>query len=79
MAKWLDHQAGKVAAALDTLEAAPPPADRNPTVGDIALACALGYLDFRLEGRWRADHPRLVAWYDSFVKRAPLFLDSAPS
>ena len=47
--KWLEHQAGKVSRALTTLEAAPPALDAAalPNVGQIALACALGYRDLR--------------------------------
>ena len=51
--KWLDLQAGKVARALAALEAAPPGLDATPHVGQIALACALGYRDFRFGGGWR--------------------------
>src|SRR5262245_12947592 len=71
--KWLDHQAGKIARALVALEAEPPTQDGTPDVGQIALACALGYLDLRFEGRWRADHPRLVAWLDAFAAAVPAF------
>ena len=46
---------------------------RRPTVGQITLACALGYRDFRFKGTWRKDHPRLVAWLDSFAARVPAF------
>jgi glutathione S-transferase len=77
-AKWLDHQAGKVARGLAALDQAPPVANATPTVGDIALACALGYRDFRFEGRWRADHPRLVAWLDEFSARVPAFAATKP-
>jgi glutathione S-transferase len=77
-AKWLDHQAGKVARGLAALDQAPPAANATPTVGDIALACALGYRDFRFEGRWRADHPRLVAWLDEFSARVPAFAATKP-
>src|SRR5262249_23627849 len=45
--KWVDHQAGKVARTLAALEAAPPALTATPDVGQIALACALGYRDFR--------------------------------
>ena len=48
--KWLDHQAGKVARGLAALEAAPPALDSPPNVGQITLACALGYRDFRFKG-----------------------------
>src|SRR5439155_1016767 len=47
VAKWVEHQAGKVARALVSLEAAPPSLDSPPNLGQIALACALGYRDFR--------------------------------
>jgi hypothetical protein len=42
-------------------------------VGRISLACALGYLDLRFEGRWREGHPRLVAFLDDFERRVPAF------
>lgn len=80
--KWLDLQAGKVSRALYALEAAPPPdAQRRalPDVGHIALACALGYRDFRFDGSWRADHPRLVAWLDNFAAHIPAYAATKPT
>ena len=71
--KWLELQAGKVSRALAVLEAAPPPLDPMPHVGHIALACVLGYRDFRFNGDWRGEHPRLVAWHDKFAARIPAF------
>jgi glutathione S-transferase len=71
--KWLEHQAGKVSRALAALDANPPALDGTPHVGQIALACALGYQDLRFAGGWRADHPRLVAWLDAFAARVPAF------
>lgn len=79
--KWLDHQAGKVARALKLLEAAPPALAASPQlphVGHIALACALGYRDFRFGGTWRGEHPRLVAWLESFAARVPAFALTTP-
>lgn len=81
-AKWLDLQAGKVSRALAVLEAAPPSLDAGqalPDVGQIALACALGYRDFRFGGSWRSEHPRLVAWLDSFAARVPAFAATKPA
>jgi glutathione S-transferase len=77
--KWLEHQAGKVSRALATLEAAPPAIDAPPTVGQITLACALGYRDFRFNGAWRADHPKLVAWLDAFASKVPAFAATKPA
>jgi glutathione S-transferase len=80
--KWVDHQAGKVTRALSALEAAPPPLDAMPqvlpNVGQITLACALGYRDFRFGGKWRGDYPRLVAWLDGFAARVPAFAATKP-
>ena len=72
-ARWIDHQMGKIARALAVLEAAPPARPKGETVGTIALACALGYLDLRLAGEWRATHPGLVAWLDGFARDIPAF------
>ncbi len=70
---WLDMQAGKVARGLAALEADPPALDATPDVGQIALACALGYLDLRFKGEWRGSHPKLVAWLDRFASQVPAF------
>ncbi len=72
--KWVDHQTGKVTRGLAALEAAPPALGTGlPHVGHIALACALGYGDLRFDGRWRANHPHLVAWLDQFAARVPAY------
>ena len=76
--KWVDHQAGKVGRVLAALEAAPPPRDATPTVGQIALACALAYQDFRFHGTWRKDHPRLVKYLADFAAAVPGFAATAP-
>ena len=81
--KWLEHQAGKVTRALAALEAAPPPLDPAPqglpNVGQITLACVLGYRDFRFGGSWRGDHPHLIAWLDNFAARVPAFAATKPT
>jgi len=71
--KWLDHQRGKVERGLAVLEASPPKLDPVPNVGQITLACVLGYGDLRFEGKWRADHPKLVKWLEEFAARVPAF------
>jgi glutathione S-transferase len=71
-AKWVERQAGKVARGLAAAEADPPAAGSRG-VGEIALACALGYLDLRFAGAWRADHSALVVWLDSFAAAVPAF------
>ena len=71
-ARWLDHQSGKIARALTAFEAAAPDL-AEIDVAAIGLACALGYLDLRFGGKWRADHPKLVGWLDAFAAKVPAF------
>jgi glutathione S-transferase len=77
--KWLELQAGKVARALAVLEAEPPTLDPMPHVGQIALACALGYRDFRFGGSWRSDHPQLGGWLERFAAQIPAFAATNPA
>jgi len=72
-AKWTDYQEEKITRALDVLEAALPALTATPDIGQIALACALGYLDLRFEGRWRERYPKLVKWLDDFAAQTPSF------
>ena len=44
----------------------------------MTLAVALAYLDFRHEGKWRAGHPKMVAWLEAFDKAVPGFKETAP-
>jgi glutathione S-transferase len=76
--KWLDLQRSKIARGLAALEAAPPGLSTPPDVGQITVACALGYRDFRFQGRWRKDHPVLVAWLERFAAAVPAFAATAP-
>lgn len=56
-----------MARAVDVLEADPP--HKHVDIGSITVACALGYLDFRFGGEpWRLRHPKLAAWYESFMQ-----------
>ncbi len=76
---WVDAQWGKIARALDAIESdwTQHLAGRLD-MAHIALGCALGYLDFRLDARnWRLGHPDLTAWARDFAKR-PSMLATAP-
>jgi len=73
---WIDRQADKVARGLAALEAAPPKFASVPDVGQIALACLLGYRDLRFGGSWRKDYPRLLAWHDKFAAQVPAFAET---
>lgn len=70
-AAWVEGQWTKIARALDALE------DRwlahlagRIDAGQIAVGCALGYLDFRHAGRnWRAGRPGVARWFEQFAER----------
>ena len=48
------------------------------SLADIAVGCALGYLDFRFpELSWRTDYPNLVKLYNKLMQRAS-FADTVP-
>ena len=57
-------QQGKVKAALAVLEAEADDLGMLTNIGEITIACALGYMDFRYANEpWRPGHPKLEAWY----------------
>jgi glutathione S-transferase len=60
----------KIASALDRIEAEGANPAAAPDIGDIAVGCALGHLDFRFAADdWRAGRPALSAWYAEFARR----------
>jgi glutathione S-transferase len=70
---YIDLQRGKVARAIEVLEKEAASLGALKSVGDIAVACALGYLDFRFANEpWRPGHPKLEAWYASVVGLPPI-------
>ena len=67
----MTRNATAVTRALDLLETEPP-AD-HLDIGTIAIACALGYLDFRFaEEDWRTARPKLAAWAEKMNARPEL-------
>ncbi len=77
-AKVIERQKAAVSRSLALLEENPPE-EGHATIGTIAIACALGYLDFRFAAdAWRDHHPRLAAWLEGFTKAVPAFAETAP-
>lgn len=68
---WVEGQWSKIARALDALEARWMSHLAGPLdMAQIAVACALGYLDLRLDARgWRRGRPALDAWAERFNAR----------
>lgn len=82
---WIARQMHKVRAALAAMGRglADKPwcaAGVHPTLADIAVGCALGYLDFRFpELDWRTEHPNLVRLFDDKLMLRPSFADTLPA
>lgn len=74
---WVEHQRGKIERALPILAADLPPAG-SPTLSSLALASALGYLDWRKQMDWRPAFPALVGWLAAFERLNPALAATAP-
>ncbi len=80
---WIDRQMVKVNDAVKAMNQGlgdkPYCAGIHLSLADIAVGCALGYLDFRFpELPWRTEYPNLVKLYDKLSQR-PSFADTLPS
>ena len=54
------------------------PSTKRPSLGVIAVGCALGYLDLRFAAdNWREGRPALTSWYATFSAR-PSMQDTRP-
>jgi glutathione S-transferase len=78
-AEWSDGQWAKIGRALTALEDRWMSHLAGPTdMGQIAVGCALGYIDFRHSERdWRSGHPALSSWFATFNAR-PAMQATAP-
>lgn len=75
---WVEMQQAKIDKSLAYLEASPPERGETPDYGTLTIAIALAYLDFRHEGKWRAKHPKMVAWLEDYENSVPGFKETAP-
>jgi glutathione S-transferase len=74
---WMNRQKKRVDAALNDIEKNADLGEVN--AGTIAVAAALGYLDFRLgEWKWRDGRPKLAAFHDSFNQRESMAKTALP-
>ncbi|WP_375741109.1 glutathione S-transferase family protein [Pseudomonas boanensis] len=70
---WVLGQFSKIDRSLEVFEQASGELEKHFDVAAISLACALGYLDFRMPDlNWRRDCPRLAAWYSAVSLRPSL-------
>ena len=79
---WIDRQLGKVDASLEAISTGlaekPWCTGIHMSLADIAVGCALGYLEFRFPGiAWRPRHPNLARLADKLYARQS-FIDTQP-
>ncbi|MES2582977.1 MAG: glutathione S-transferase C-terminal domain-containing protein [Pseudomonadota bacterium] len=80
---WIDRQLAKVNATVKAMSSGlgdkPFCGGIHFSLADIAVGCALGYLDFRFpQIDWRTDYPNLVRLHDKLMQR-PSFADTIPA
>ena len=80
---WIDRQKGKISEALRAMSQGladkPYCSGAHMTLSDIAVGCAVGYLDFRFPDiNWRSSYPNLDKLYDKLMQRQS-FIDSLPN
>lgn len=69
----MDHWRERIGAAVDGMAAELDGLPAEPTLAHIALAVALGYLDFRHPDlRWRDGRVTLTDWLECFTPRASM-------
>ena len=79
---WIDRQMGKIRNSLQAMSMGlgdkPFCSGVHLSLSDIAVGCALGYLDFRYgQIDWRTTHPNLHKLYDKLSQRQS-FIDCMP-
>ena len=78
---WTEGQWGKVARSLDALNDRWMAHLSGPVdAGQIAVGCALGYIDFRHGDRnWRRGREALTTWYEGFAERPSMKATQPPA
>jgi len=76
---WIESQWSKVEHAIASLETGTYAELQGPmNAGQISVACALDYIDFRHGDRdWQARHPKMAAWQKT-MQAKDAFKDSMP-
>lgn len=77
---WMEAQWSKVSHALKALENGEfKSMEGNLNMGQIAVACSLGYLDFRHYARqWRNGHSNLASWNEKIME-LPALIKTIPT
>jgi glutathione S-transferase len=75
----IERQTKSIDASFAVLERACAKFPADPTIGEIAVVSAIGYLDLRVpEDGWRARCPNLARWTEEFSKRPSVIATIPP-
>jgi glutathione S-transferase len=80
--EWISRQYGKIHASMDAMDKSLGEHTYcmgiNYSLADVAVGCALGYMNFRFADLdWRTGHPNLARLFDKLSARQS-FIDTVP-
>ncbi len=76
--KLIEHQTAVVLRSMDTLENDLENLQAGFAIGQIAIACSIGWLDFRFPDLgWSRDRPGLADWFEGVSER-PSMMQTVP-
>ena len=68
-AEVIQRQTAAIEAAFGVANRAAPKFPELPTIGEISIGCAIGYLDLRVpDDGWRDRYPQLAQWLINFSR-----------
>ncbi len=77
--EWIGRWTAAIRRSVERYSALPPP-QREPDLGDLALAVALLQADFRLPHlKWSSKAPALRAWLEQLSQRSSLMKTALPA
>jgi glutathione S-transferase len=75
----LERQTKSIETSFAFLDRAAPSFPSEPTIGELAVLSAIGYLDLRApEDGWRNRYPNLALWLDAFSHRPSVAATKPP-
>lgn len=77
---YIQGQVKRIERGVEALNTQAKTLSAVPNLGEIAVACCLGYLDLRIgnDYDWRANNPDLAAWYADVAKRPSIARTQPP-
>lgn len=78
-AETIERQTKSIEASFAVCDRAAAKFPAEPTIGEIAVACAIGYLDLRVpEDGWRNRYSNLARWLEAFSLRPSVAATKPP-